>query len=226
MLSTLGVRQQNLLKALFKEKKNGLTIDRISENLKITRTAVKQHLGALLELGLVCKGETEGSIGRPCQLYKISEKGENLFPKQYSWFSTLLVQRLYEQLGEDGLKKILAALASDVASSLLERTRNKKGQELLEEVIRIMNELGYEAELKDGKIEATNCVYHDTAKSCSAVCQFDIELLSRLTNSEIDHEECIVRGGHICRFSCHRARRKSTLRLNLEEKLRVFSRNN
>ena len=203
MLSALGIRQQNLLKALFKEKKNGLTIDRLSENLKITRTAVKQHLGTLLEMGLVCKGNTEGGVGRPCQLYKISDKGVNLLPKQYSWFSTLLVKSLYERLGKDGLKAMLAALAADVAASLAERTRHKKGEELLEEVIKIMNELGYDAELRDGKIEASNCVYHDTAKSCATVCQFDLELLARLTSSDIDHEECIVRGGRTCRFSCH-----------------------
>ena len=205
MLSVLGIRQQNLLKALFKEKNSGLTIDRISEDLKITRTAVKQHLGSLLELGLVCKGETEeGIIGRPRQLYKVSDKGENLMPKQYSWFSTLLVKSLYERLGEDGLKKMLAELAADVAASLVERTRDKKGEELLQEVIKIMNELDYEAQLRDGKIEANNCVYHDTAESCATVCQFDLELLSCLTSLDIEHEECMVTGGRICRFSFHK----------------------
>ena len=203
MLSAFGSRQQNLLKALLYEK-NGLTIDSLAEKLKITRTAVKQHLTALLELNLVCRGDTEGSIGRPCQLYKITDDGKNLFPKQYSWFSALLVKNLYARLGEDGLKEFLQELASTVVPSLLDRTRNKEGEELLEEVIQIMNELGYEAQLKNGKIEASNCVYHDIAKSCSTVCQFDIELLSRLTNSTIDHEECMVRGGHICRFSCHK----------------------
>ena len=203
MLSALGIRQQNLLKALLTEK-NGLTIDSISESLKITRTAVKQHLTTLLELNLICRGETEGGIGRPCQLYKITDLGKNLFPKQYSWFSNLLVKSLYERLGEEGLKVFLKELALTVSSSLLERTRNKEGTELLEEVIRIMNELGYEARLRDGKIEASNCVYHDIAKSCSTVCQFDIELLSRLTSSTIDHEECMVRGGRMCRFSCHK----------------------
>ena len=203
MLSAFGARQQNLLKTLLKEK-NGLTIDSLAENLKITRTAVKQHLTTLLEFNLVCRGETEGGIGRPCQLYKITDEGKNLFPKQYSWFSGLLVQSLYERLGENGLKKFLEELASTVASSLLERTKNKEGTELLEEVVKIMNELGYEAQLRDGKIEATNCVYHDVAKSCSTVCQFDIKLLSRLTSSNIDHEECMVRGGGVCRFSCHK----------------------
>ena len=203
MLSALGTRQQRLLKALLREK-NGLTIDSIAKNLEITRTAVKQHLTTLLELNLVCRGDVEGGIGRPCQLYKISDEGKNLFPKQYSWFSTLLVKSLYERLGENGLKKFLEELAATVALPLLERTRNKEGTELLEEVIRLMNELGYEARLNNGKIEAGNCVYHDVAKSCPTVCQFDIELLSRLTNSNVEHEECVVRGGRVCRFSCHR----------------------
>ncbi len=32
------------------------------------------------------------------------------------------------------------------------------------------------------------------------VCQFDLSLLSGLTGSKVDLDECMARGGHVCRF--------------------------
>jgi predicted ArsR family transcriptional regulator len=67
-----------------------------------------------------------------------------------------------------------------------------------------MTELGYEAEAstdqKQPTIEACNCLYHHVAASHPEVCEFDLALLRGVTGADVEHDECMVRGGSVCRF--------------------------
>jgi predicted ArsR family transcriptional regulator len=67
-----------------------------------------------------------------------------------------------------------------------------------------MTELGYEAQATQDKrqpaIEACNCLYHHVAAVHPEVCEFDLALLRGVTGADVEHEECMVRGGSVCRF--------------------------
>jgi DeoR family suf operon transcriptional repressor len=205
MMDGFGERQQGLLKLLLKAKQ-GLTIDEISEALEITRTAVRQHLSALERMGYLEPGELLATGGRPSQVYRLTPKGYDLFPKQYSWFSEVLVQAIEKEKGPEGLKEWMKQLGHTVASALVEKTRAETLSRRTEKTVGIMNELAYEAQVSSSSesdsssIEATNCVYHSLAAKHPEVCQFDLALLSKLTQSEVIHEKCILRGENVCRF--------------------------
>ena len=70
----------------------------------------------------------------------------------------------------------------------------------------IMQELGYEAVSTEPSgrqlpmIEATNCVFHHLAARFPEICHFDLALLSTFVGRPVMHDECIARGGHVCRF--------------------------
>src|SRR5258708_19888695 len=75
------------------------------------------------------------------------------------------------------------------------------------EIVKIMKEAGFggrsiDAEEGDKlpRIECKNCVYHDLSKDYVEVCQFDIGFISGLMGADIDHQECMQRGGQACRF--------------------------
>jgi DeoR family suf operon transcriptional repressor len=206
MLELFGRRQQELLKLMLKNKA-GVSIDELASEANITRTAVRQHLTSLEADGYVCKGEERKTAGRPGQTFVLTRRGMDLFPKQYSWFSALLLQAMKEERGSEGLAQWLRGLAGTIATGLKSRLEGKAGDRRLEEVVAIMDELAFEAKAvlrvdhpEGTAIEASNCVYHDLAKQFPEVCQFDLELLSQLTGSELDHHACMVRGGDICHF--------------------------
>ncbi|MCC6915673.1 methanogen output domain 1-containing protein, partial [Nitrosomonas sp.] len=80
-------------------------------------------------------------------------------------------------------------------------SRNDK----LQEAITIMSELGYDTELRQlsenqAEIVAKNCVYQELAQQHHEFCQLDISFLQHLLQADIEHTECIVRGGKHCRF--------------------------
>ncbi|CAH1199378.1 Transcriptional regulator [Candidatus Nitrotoga sp. BS] len=205
MLELLGSRQQELLKLLLKHK-GGLTLEELSEYLKITRNAVRQHVAALENSGIVTQGVSRPSGGRPEQLYVLTDAGKEFFPRNYSWFAQLMVESIAQESGVAGLREKLNAMGVSVAQQLLNQnvmlqTREQKVEKLSE----VMEELGYNTGSfsvngDTPTIEADNCIFHNLAMKNPEICQFDLALLSTFTDSSVNHEECMAKGGNVCRF--------------------------
>jgi DeoR family suf operon transcriptional repressor len=211
MFYGFGARQQQLLKGLL-EHKSGLTVDELTRLLGITRTAVNQHLLALERSGYIAKDKLTKTGGRPGYTYVLTEQGLDLFPKQYAWFSQLLLDSLKEELGSAGLGKYLGKLGSDLSATLKQRMQDAGSQEArIAEAANILQELGYDAGVSTEAdatpaIDAHNCVYHHLAREHSEICQFDISLLSSLLEAKVDHTSCMARGDHKCRFKIGRSK--------------------
>lgn len=203
-MQSVSERQEALLRLLLREKP-GLTVDQLAVRLAITRNAVRQHLAALERDGYVRKAELRRTAGRPSTAYVLTPAGDELFPKQYSWFSSALLGALREERGSEALALFLRKIASSVAAGLDSRVTGKTPEERVVELVRIMNELGYDARIVQARgasatVVATNCVYHNLAEEFREVCEFDYQLMEKLTGRGVDHSECMVRGGNVCRF--------------------------
>lgn len=205
MLAVLGTRQQELLNQLLIHK-SGLTVDELSKGLEITRNAIRQHLAALENAGFVVQGVTRATGGRPEQLYTLTEEGKEIFPRRYSWFAQLIVESIKQESGKEGLQESLNTMGTNVANKLLMQNSGLENQQQkLEKLADIMNQLGYSTKnvgVIDGIpiVEAVNCIFHDIAVKNPEVCQFDLALLSKFTDSTIEHQECMATGGNVCRF--------------------------
>jgi predicted ArsR family transcriptional regulator len=204
MLELLGQRQKDLLKLLLRHK-HGLTVDELATHLKVTRNAIRQHLAALDSAELVASGATKATGGRPTQLYVLSQKGKELFPRQYSWLAQLMVESVKQEDGGDALRKRLAAMGTKVGAQLrLQHAGLRSRQDKVLKLAELMEQLGYSTSgtsvLDPTVISADNCVFHDLAHKNPEVCQFDLALMSTFTDSRVDHQECMARGGGVCRF--------------------------
>jgi len=205
MLKILGLRQQELLSLLLKNK-TGLTVDELSKRLEIAKNAVRQHLSALENDGFVTQGISRPSGGRPEQLYVLSDAGKELFPRHYSWFAQLIVESIKQESGEDGLRERMNAMGVAVAKQLKRQYPDLDTLEhKIEKLSEIMEELGYDTKSTSTLanipiIEADNCIFHNLAIKNPAVCQFDLALMASFTDSKIDHQECMANKGNVCRF--------------------------
>jgi predicted ArsR family transcriptional regulator len=207
MMDIIGARQKEFLELLIRNK-TGLTVENFSASLGITRNAVRQHLATLETQMLVTKSVTRPSGGRPEQLYVLTEKGSGYFPRQYSWFAQLLIETVEQEVGQEAIGDRLAAMGVKVANNL--RAGIPEQADLAGRVQQLgvfMEEFGYRINRSapphiNGTpiIEADNCVFHDLAKKQPHVCRFDLALLGTFTDSEVTHEECMVKGGNVCRF--------------------------
>src|SRR3984957_640791 len=169
-MAITGNSQQEILNQLM-DHKSGLTLDEMVASIGLSRTAINQHLMALEREGYVRKAAQRKTGGRPLNVYVLTGLGTNLFPKQYSWFSKLLIQTLREQIGEERVSEYMYDLGVKLSAGLIPRLIGKNRAERIAEIVNIMNETGFiartlEAENSDKllRVECKNCVYHDLSK--------------------------------------------------------------
>jgi predicted ArsR family transcriptional regulator len=205
MAELFGERRKHLLRQLLRNKA-GATIDELSQAIGVTRTAVRQHLAALLRDGLVAPGDVRPSGGRPNRLYVLTDAGKEAFPRHYSWFAQLLVEAIADEHGVAGLRTRLGRIASGVVEPLRARVPEiATSRQQVATLSELMDELGYDARVVrdvDGMptIEADNCVFHELALRNREVCNFDLALMSGFTGQRVELHECMARGGQVCRF--------------------------
>ena len=205
MAEKVGSRQQQILNLLL-EKKTGLSIDEIATALNISRNAVQQHFTVLEKDGYIQTGVLNKTAGRPVRSYVLTEAGINSFPKQYAWLSDLILTDLKTELGTDAFQRYLHKLGSNLSQSLLPQFEGKQTDERIEALLKVMDELGFnvrkmtDSGSTEQTIEACNCIYHDLAQKHEEICEFDRTLMSTLLDKDIDHIECMAKGGAVCRF--------------------------
>lgn len=202
MLQGMGRTQQDLLSALLYQPA-GMSIDDLASHLDVTRTAIRQHLTALERDGLILRGETRPTGRRPQQLFQLTTSGRELFSRQYQLLADLLIGEVAEIIGHDKLVRIMRSLGQKMAAGM-ERTVVNEQQ-----IVSHMNQAGYESEVffrssGEQEIVAHNCVFHHLAKAHPEVCELDLALIGALGGGEVEHLECMVREGEVCRFHVNR----------------------
>jgi predicted ArsR family transcriptional regulator len=136
----------------------------------------------------------------------LTAKGNELFPRQYSLLAQLIVESLERESGSKALSQRLRTLGADVAAQM--RAQHPEPQTPQERVVKLselMEQLGYNtggvaADRGGEVIEADNCVFHSLAMQNPGICEFDLALLSGFTRLKVDHQECMAKGGRVCRF--------------------------
>jgi predicted ArsR family transcriptional regulator len=206
-MNGLHSNQKRILEYLL-DHADGATIEALVTHLGVTKTAVKEHILKIEHLGYITYKDVSGAIGRPKRYYLLSNNGHEAFPRQYSWLSNILLELLAKNMGKESVSKIMDELAQKVFDSMQSRfTRTNSSVELLVEINKALNELGYRTSLrqkdlrKGAILEATNCVYHSVAKEHPVLCKFDIQFIKKASGGlNVSLESCIAKGDSVCRF--------------------------
>jgi DeoR family transcriptional regulator, suf operon transcriptional repressor len=206
MADQIGSRQRQILELLL-EHKDGLCIDEIAKALSISRNAVQQHISVLDLEGYLQAGELNKTAGRPVRRYVLTEAGINSFPKQYAWFSKLMLTDLKNEIGPEAFQRYMYKLGENLSQSYKYRFMGKQTNERRVELLKIMDDLGFKTDSKSDSgsqeqatIKAYNCIFHDLAQKHTEICQFDIALMTSLLEKEVELTECMARGNGLCCF--------------------------
>jgi len=202
-LRQLGETRQRLLRALLGAQEGG-TVELLCRRLGITHNAVRQHLAALLADGLVERAHARPSGGRPLAVFRLTEAGRELFPRNYGAIATALLGLLRDRMGGEELERLMRDMGQALGRCEVAPGESSSQEAVARMLAAHLDRLGYEAvpARRNGEwqIEAFNCVFHDMAQHHPEVCRFDIAYLEAAGGREVRHLECIVRGGACCRF--------------------------
>jgi len=205
MLQNISSRQHQILEQ-FLENRTGLSIDALAKELDISRAAVQQHIIGLEGDGYIKKISRNKTAGRPVVIYGITDIGINYFPKQYAWFSDLILSELRQEKGAEGFKDYMQRLGIRLANNLRSQFEGKNLNDRMDELLLIMMNLGFqvttgiESETSKPVIRANNCIYHDLAQKHNEICAFDLALMSSLLDKEVKQLSCMAKGDCACHF--------------------------
>ena len=202
-LRQLGQTQQKLLRALLASPQ-GASVEMLCQSLNVTHNAVRQHLSALIAAGYVERGTARPTGGRPQARYLLLPAGRELFPRNYGLIASSILEHLYASAGKAGVQALLASTGQALGRGAASRIEGESDAEIATRLAEQLDALGYEAATvkRDGEtqVEAYNCVFHALARAHPDVCRFDLAFMEAATGRPIQHMECLLRGGHACRF--------------------------
>jgi predicted ArsR family transcriptional regulator len=179
----------------------------LGATLDITGEAARQHLVKLAAEALVAATPEPHGVGRPTQVWALTDKGHGRFPDAHAELTVQLLRAIRSELGEKALDRLIAARA---AESLTSYTEALKGAADLEERVRRLAEArtgeGYMAEcqrVEDGFLLVENhCPICAAATACQGFCHAERDVFQQALGEDVSVErtEHIVGGDRRCAY--------------------------
>ncbi len=184
----------------------GLSVGEMSERLGITEMAVRRHLNRMERDGLVSTKLARQAMGRPTNLYTLTQRADPLFPKNYHGLALDLLEELNTVSGQEIVGELFQMRKEKLIQRYAERMSSDSLADKVAALATIQNDNGYMAkwgyEESDGSytIDEFNCPISQIANSYNQACQSELELFRTLLGAEVERTECLAKEGHKCRY--------------------------
>jgi len=104
--------RERVLKTLLKNHR--CTINELAEAVNINPISVRHHISRLQAEGLVGSEEERHGVGRPRQVYFLTEAGLEHFPTRYMRLTIRLLEQMKEHLPSSMVANLFAQMAADL----------------------------------------------------------------------------------------------------------------
>jgi predicted ArsR family transcriptional regulator len=197
---------------LLLKRAGSATVEEAAGTLSLASMTARQHLFGLERDGLVQSEKVKRATGRPHYVFKLTPKGEDMFPRRYD----LLAKLLLDELGSLSPLDIEGLSSSEKRSFMIQRVAERlalehrhllAGRPLTERVSAaadLLHKIGGFAEwlsTDEGfEIRDYNCIFSRITPDTESGCEWHVSLLNRLLGYPVTHE--VVCDGELqcCRY--------------------------
>lgn len=181
-----------------------MTVSDMAGQLQITEMAVRRHLNTLERDKLIESKMVRQAMGRPTNVYSLTEEAEHLFPRHYSDFALDFLQDLEELEGQDKIKDLFYRREQRLSDKYRREIRGQSLEEKVQQLAVLQNQKGYMVEIeKDSEtgdfiFKEYNCPISQVAKEYQHACNCELSLFKTVLNTEVEQNECIAQGEDKC----------------------------
>ncbi|QRG70784.1 helix-turn-helix transcriptional regulator [Brevibacillus choshinensis] len=185
--------------------KGSLSVSDMAVELGITEMAVRRHLNTLERDNLIKSTLVRQAMGRPTNVYSLSQEADELFPRNYSHLTLDFLQDLKDM---DGIGKV-EMLFRRRENRLEESYRAHMQGELEDRVAKLaelQNDKGYMVEWEKDpagegyRIQEYNCPISQVAREFNQACNCELSLFRRVLDANVEQTSCMAKGGDKCVF--------------------------
>lgn len=196
--------RERVLKTLLKQHR--CTINELAEAVEINPISVRHHISRLQADGLVSSEEERHGVGRPRQVYFLTEAGLEHFPTRYLRLTIRLLEQLKENLPSSMVNKLFSEMAADLVKEYANtaRAQGLTTEQRLELVKDILKEEGFEIEWEKKEdqffIREVSCPYLHVGQNHPEVCWIDQTLISSVLDLPTEKVKCVLDGDSYCTY--------------------------
>lgn len=213
----MGVKESCIVHAVRKhileilKESGGATVAELADRLDMAPVSVRHHLDILQGDNLIRVGRVErtGSVGRPQQIYQLTDDAAELFPKNFGLLAAGMVRQLKQLLPPEQVDAVFHALADEMAEEInLAELETLPLAARLERVTAFLNERGYLARWEPGEEEDDawfvlhkhNCPYAGMSGEHHELCLMDQLLINRLVGMPCERTASVANQDRCCTY--------------------------
>lgn len=180
----------------------------LASALNVSATAVRRHLEAMSDEGLVEVFEAraaERRRGRPAKSYVLTDRGHASLRDSYRALATSALDFLAARVGEDALHDFARQWAGDLERRYEAQVWGDDPAERVEQLTQALNRDGYAATCRRVGTTTTSmqlcqghCPVYQVAGRHPALCEAEREAFSRLLGLPVVRLASLARGDHVC----------------------------
>lgn len=180
------------------------TINDLAEAVGINGISVRHHINSLMAEGLVLVEEERHGVGRPRQVYSLSEKGQEMFPTSYLRLTNRLLDQIKESLPAPIVVQLFSQIATEMAAGSADRYKNYSTEQKLDALKNLLSQEGFSVEWEDQgdsyHVHEITCPYYHIGQSHPEVCNVDQQLISTILSLPAEKISCVLRGDNHCTY--------------------------
>ncbi len=187
------------------KRRNEVTVQELSRDLKLTSVTVRHHLEILRSEGYITDPEVcrSNRPGRPRYVYRLTSTAADLFPNNYSGLASALLQALETTVDAAKQQALLEETARRLASGAGDLPADPEKR--LDSIVRYLKPLGFVArwektEAGEYYLYICNCPYHYVSRDHPETCQIDAVMLQELTGATLERSQGAANDNAICRY--------------------------
>jgi DeoR family suf operon transcriptional repressor len=182
------------------------TVNDLAEKVGISPISIRHHISSLEADGLISSEDERHGVGRPRQVFFLTETGIEQFPTRYVRLTLRLLEHLKETMPEIMIGKLFTQMAEDLANDLANGTemKNMSMEERLNLVKELLKQEGFNIEweqLDSGyQIHEASCPYYYIGQNHPEICTVDQILISKVLSVPTEKVKCILNGDKNCTY--------------------------
>lgn len=192
------------------KESGGATVAELAERLDMAPVSVRHHLDILQGDNLIVVGRIErtGSVGRPQQIYQLTDDAGELFPNNFAVLATSMARQIKQILPPEQVNAVFQSLADEMIAEVdVAHLAALPLTERLDRVTDFLNDRGYlarwEACSDDDNafvLYKHNCPYAGMSGEHRELCTMDQMLIDRLVGVHCDRTASVANNDRCCAY--------------------------
>lgn len=188
------------------KEQGDVTVAELARQLAMAPVSVRHHLDVLQGENLISapRVRRQGTVGRPLQVYALTEAANAYFPRNHESLAMRLLDELKTVLPPEQLRDMLERMADSEARQAPSLADDATLEQRMELTVAFLNQRGYLARYeRDGDafmLYTLNCPFAGVSEHHRELCAMDLRLISTLLGSPPVPVNRLAEGGCRCAY--------------------------